>query len=87
MPGQPRRTVSEWDRVGYRDGMAMTLRLNDEQGEALRKHADQENMSMQQVVKAAVDEYLLRHADDARTKDLGREEAARFANLLRRLGE
>ncbi len=67
--------------------MAMTLRLSDEQGEALRRHADQEDMSMQQVVKAAVDEYLLRHTDDARTRELGREEAARFADLLRRLGE
>lgn len=65
----------------------MTLRLSDEQSEALREYAEHAGQSMQQVVKAALDEYLVRHADDAWTRELGREEAARFANLLRRLGE
>lgn len=67
--------------------MAMTLRLNDEQSEALRKYAEEQGQSMQQVVKVAVDEYLARHADDAWTRELAREEAARFDNLLRRLAE
>lgn len=65
----------------------MTLRLSDEQSEALRRHAEQQGQSMQQVVKNAVDEYLTRHADDAWTRELAREEAERFDNLLRRLGE
>ncbi|MQA84403.1 MAG: ribbon-helix-helix protein, CopG family [Streptosporangiales bacterium] len=40
--------------------MAMTLRLSDEQTEALRRQADAEGRSMQQVVRSAVEEYLAR---------------------------
>lgn len=42
---------------------------------------------MQQVVVAAIEEYLLRAADDAETDELAARGAARFADLLRRLGE
>lgn len=65
----------------------MTLRLSEEQSAALRKHAEKQGQSMQQVVKSAVDEYLTRHGDDAWTRELAREEAARFDNLLQRLAE
>jgi predicted transcriptional regulator len=67
--------------------MAMTLRLSDEQAGALRKRAEKEGRSMQQVALAAVDEYLLRAGDDELTERLAQRGADRFAELLRRLGE
>ena len=38
--------------------MAMTLRLSDEQTEALRRKAEAEHRSMQQVALAAIDAYV-----------------------------
>ena len=67
--------------------MAMTLRLSDEQTEALRARATKEGRSMQQVARAALDDYLLRVEDDELTDRLAGEGAERFAALLRRLGE
>jgi predicted transcriptional regulator len=76
-------SVSHW----YHRGMAMTLRLSDEQAEALRRRADQEGRSMQQVARTALDEYLLRTEDDELTDRLADQGAQRYAELLRRLGE
>ncbi|HMI68883.1 MAG TPA: ribbon-helix-helix protein, CopG family [Solirubrobacteraceae bacterium] len=67
--------------------MAMTLRLSDQQTEALRRRADREGRSMQQVARAALDEYLLRTEDDELTDRLADQGARRYAELLRRLGE
>ncbi|MEU1385208.1 MULTISPECIES: ribbon-helix-helix protein, CopG family [unclassified Nonomuraea] len=67
--------------------MAMTLRLNDEQTEALRKRAESEGRSMQQIVLRAIEEYLERVSDDEITDALAEKGARRFADLLRRLGE
>lgn len=67
--------------------MAMTLRLSDEQTEALRRRAGREGRSMQQVALTAIDEYVLRAEDDELTEDLAARGAERFADLLRRLGE
>jgi hypothetical protein len=65
----------------------MTLRLTSEQAEALRTRAQREGRSMQQVALSALDEYLLRSADDELTDRLAEQGAQRFAGLLRRLGE
>jgi plasmid stability protein len=67
--------------------MAMTLRLSDEQADALRARAEKEGRSMQQVARAALDDYLLRTEDDELTDRLAERGAERFADLLRRLGE
>jgi predicted transcriptional regulator len=67
--------------------MAMTLRLSDEQTEALRARAEREGRSMQQIALNALDEYLLRAEDDELTDRLAERGAQRFAELLRRLGE
>ena len=67
--------------------MAMTLRLTEAQAEALRARASREGRSMQQVARAAVDDYLLRAEDDELTDRLTERGAQRFADLLRRLGE
>ena len=42
---------------------------------------------MQQVARAAVDDYLTRASDDEQTDRLAEQGARRFADLLRRLGE
>jgi predicted transcriptional regulator len=68
-------------------GMAMTLRLTDEQAAALRARAEHEGRSMQQVARSAVDDYLTRAADDGQTDRLAEQGARRFEELLRRLGE
>jgi predicted transcriptional regulator len=67
--------------------MAMTLRLSDEQTEALRRRASKEGRSMQQVAQAALTEYLMRTEDDELTDRLAEQGAQRYADLLRRLGE
>jgi predicted DNA-binding protein len=65
----------------------MTLRLSDEQTEALRRRADKEGRSMQQVALHAIDKYLAEVADDEFTEALALKGAERFRDLLRRLGE
>ena len=65
----------------------MTLRLTDAQAEAPRTRAEKEGRSMQQVALHALDDYLLRAADDELTDRLAQRGAERFAELLRRLGE
>ena len=67
--------------------MAMTLRLTDEQTTALRRRAEKEGRSMQQVALAALDDYLVRSEDDELTDRLAERGAERFSELLRRLGE
>lgn len=56
--------------------MAMNLRLNDAETAALRRRAEQEGRSMQEVAKSAINEYVsgrparLREAiDRVRTED------------------
>ena len=55
--------------------MAMTLRLSDEQTEALRRKSEAEHRSMQQVALAAIDEYVHRPTP-------ARREAVPVAELL-----
>ncbi|GAA2887155.1 hypothetical protein GCM10010517_51000 [Streptosporangium fragile] len=65
----------------------MTLRLSDEQTDALRRRAEREGRSMQQVVLSAVDEYLARHSDDEEVHRLGVEVVRRWKPVLDRLAE
>ncbi len=65
----------------------MTLRLSDEQAAALRRRAQREGRSMQQVALSALDDYLRRARDDEVTTRLAEQGAERFGALLRRLGE
>ena len=67
--------------------MAMTLRLSDEELEALRQRAAREGRSMQEVARAAVRDYIDR---TSRLELLDRvldEELPRYAQALARLGE
>ena len=76
-----------WYQIGIIFLVAMTLRLTEEQTEALRRRAAKEDRSMQQVALAALDDYLLRVEDDEVTDRLAQAGAERYAELLRRLGE
>jgi predicted transcriptional regulator len=67
--------------------MVMTLRLSDEQSAAVNARAQKEGRSIQQIIGAAIDDYLLRTEDDELTERLADLGAQRFAELLRRLGE
>ena len=71
----------------YDGGMAMTLRLSDEQTEALRKRAELEGRSMQQVALNAIEEYLARHGADEEVRRLGAKSRERWRTVLDRLGE
>jgi predicted transcriptional regulator len=67
--------------------MAMTLRLADDETEALRRRAELESRSMQEVARQAIREYVEHHS---RTDLLDRvldQEVPRYAEALRRLGE
>jgi hypothetical protein len=52
------RALGIADTTRYHGAMAMTLRLSDEQTEALRRKAEAEHRSMQQVALAAIDAYV-----------------------------
>ncbi len=67
--------------------MAMTLRLADDESEALRRRAALEQRSMQEVARQAIREYVENHS---RTEVLDRvldEELPRYAEALERLGQ
>jgi hypothetical protein len=67
--------------------MAMTLRLTDDETEALRQRAQREGRSMQDVARAAVREYIDRTSRQELLEKVLDEELPRFAEALRRLGE
>lgn len=65
----------------------MTLRLPAEKAQALRERAKEEDRSQQDVLVAALDEYLDRHSRRALLDDVLATEVPRYADALRRLGE
>jgi predicted transcriptional regulator len=67
--------------------MAMTLRLTDDETRALRRRADLEGRSMQEVARQAIREYV---DGQSRRELLDRvldEELPRYAEALERLGQ
>ena len=65
----------------------MTLRLDEAEAEALRRRAEREQRSMQDVARQAIREYIEEHS---RAELLGRvldEELPRYAEALERLGQ
>jgi hypothetical protein len=65
---------------------SLTLALNDEQTEALRRRAGKDGRTIEDVALAALDEYLLRTEDDV-TEGVSDDSTERFSDVLRRLGE
>jgi len=67
--------------------MAMTLRLDDEQTNALRVRAEHEGASMQAIAVKAIEEYIERHSKrDLVDRALDRV-LPTYAEAIRRLGE
>ncbi len=67
--------------------MAMTLRLDEHETEALRQTAALEGRSMQEVAKTALVEYIERTSRRRLLDDVLDAELPRYAEALRRLGE
>jgi plasmid stability protein len=65
----------------------MTLRLDDEETDALRRRAARESRSMQDVARQAVREYVENHSRADLIDDVLDTELPRYAEALRRLGE
>jgi plasmid stability protein len=67
--------------------MAMTLRLTDDEADALRLRAQREGRSMQDVARTAVREYIDRTSRRELLDEVLDDELPRYAEALRRLGE
>jgi hypothetical protein len=68
-------------------GMAMTLRLADDESEALRRRAELEHRSMQEVARQAIREYVENHSRAEVLNQVLDEELPRYAEALQRLGQ
>lgn len=66
--------------------MAMTLRLSDEEADALRAQAEAEDRSMQDVARAAVREYVDRRAMSRKVDEALDVLTPRYRDVLDRLG-
>jgi hypothetical protein len=65
----------------------MTLRLTDDETDALRERAAREGRSMQDVARSAVREYIDRTSRRELLDDVLDQELPRYSEALRRLGE
>jgi len=64
----------------------MTLRLTDDESAALRRRAELENKSMQDVARQAVREYVENHSRAELLDKVLDDELPRYAEALERLG-
>jgi predicted transcriptional regulator len=67
--------------------MAMTLRLSDGDAEALRRRAEREQRSMQDVVRDAIRQYVEGHSRAELLDQVLDEDLPRYAEALERLGQ
>jgi hypothetical protein len=67
--------------------MAMTLRLADDETDALRRRAELEQRSMQEVARQAIREYVESHSRAELLDQVLDEELPRYAEALERLGQ
>lgn len=67
--------------------MAMTLRLDDHETDALRRRAEHEGRSMQEVARQAVRDYIERTSRRELLDQVLDEELPRYAEALERLGQ
>lgn len=63
----------------------MTLRLTDDEADALRRRAEHESRSMQEVVRQAVREYVEAHSRAELLEQVLDRELPRYAEALERL--
>lgn len=67
--------------------MAMTLRLTDDETEALRRRAELEHRSMQDVARQAVRDYIEGTSRRELLDEVLDDELPRYAEALERLGQ
>jgi predicted transcriptional regulator len=67
--------------------MAMTLRLTDAEAQALRKRAQREGRSMQDVARQAIREYVEGHSRAELLDQVLDMELPRYAEALERLAQ
>jgi predicted transcriptional regulator len=67
--------------------MAMTLRLTDQETEALRRRAELEGRSMQDVARQAVRDYIERNSKRELLDRVLDAELSRYTEALERLGQ
>jgi hypothetical protein len=67
--------------------MAMTLRLTDDETEALRRRAELEHRSMQEITRQAIREYVENHSRAELLDQVLDEELPRYAEALERLAQ
>jgi predicted transcriptional regulator len=67
--------------------MAMTLRLDEQETESLRRRAELEGRSMQDVARQAVRDYIERTSKRQLLDRVLDEELPRYAEALERLGQ
>ncbi|MEX5711323.1 ribbon-helix-helix protein, CopG family [Parafrankia sp. FMc6] len=65
----------------------MTLRLTDDEAEALRLRSELERRSMQEIARQAIREYIEAHSRSELLDQVLDEELPWYAEALRRLGE
>jgi len=65
----------------------MTLRLDEQETEALRKRAEREGRSMQDVARHAVRDYIERTSKRELLDSVLDQELPRYAEALERLGK
>jgi plasmid stability protein len=80
-----RRIVAVSER--YHRGMAMTLRLTDDERAALQARAAAEGISMQEAARRAVREYVERAGHRDRVATAAERITAAHADALDRLGQ
>ncbi len=76
-----------WYQQRYHVGMAMTLRLDEQETEALRRRAELEGRSMQDVARQAVRDYIERNSKRELLDRVLDRELPRYAEALERLGQ
>lgn len=67
--------------------MAMTLRLDEQETDALRLRAEREGRSMQDVARQAVRDYVERSSRTELLDGVLDEELPKYAEALHRLGQ
>lgn len=67
--------------------MAMTLRLTDDETDALRARAAREGRSMQEVARSAVRQYIDHSSRRELLDEVLDQQLPRYSEALRRLGE
>jgi predicted transcriptional regulator len=67
--------------------MAMTLRLDDQETEALRRRAAHEGRSMQEIARAAVRDYIERTSRRDLLDAVLDDDLPHYAEALERLGQ